>query len=145
MMRPRHHRISLSERGVDWVAVRTSRINGRGLFAVIDLPRRRKLGEISGTLERLPRARAVVANLPKIYLIELSRRYALDCSRGNSFKHLNHSCEPNCYLRTCGKRVEVYTLHHIKAGTELTVDYGVTPHKTGMKCGCGAARCRRIL
>jgi hypothetical protein len=112
---------------------------------VIDLPRRRKLGEISGTLERLPRARAVVANLPKIYLIELSRRYALDCARGNSFKYLNHSCEPNCYLRTCGKRVEVYTLHHIKAGTELTVDYGVTPHKTGMKCACGAARCRRIV
>ena len=144
-MRPLLRRISLSERGVDWVAVRTSRINGRGLFAVIDLPRRRKLGEISGTLERLPRARAVVANLPKIYLIELSRRYALDCARGNSFKYLNHSCEPNCYLRTCGKRVEVYTLHHIKAGTELTVDYGVTPHKTGMKCACGAARCRRIL
>ncbi len=125
--------------------VRVSRINGRGLFAAFDLPGRRKLGEVSGSLVRLPHARTAVVESPKIYLIELSRRYALDCSQGNAFKYLNHSCAPNCYLRVFRRRVEVYTLHRIKAGTELTVDYGVTPHKKGMNCACGAAQCRQKL
>lgn len=140
-----HCRNSLTGRGIDSVEVRVSRIDGRGLFAALSLPGRRKLGEISGSLVTLPHARTAVVKSPKIYLIELSRRYALDCSQGNAFKYLNHSCAPNCYLRVFRRRVEVYTLHRIKAGTELTVDYGVTPHKQGMKCRCGAALCRQIL
>lgn len=123
------------------IVVRTSRINGRGVFARSVLPRRRKLGEISGQLVRLPEARTAVERNPRIYLIELSRRLALDCSRGNSFKHLNHSCLPNCYLRISRNRVEVYSLKAIPAGSELTVNYGVTPHVGGMICSCGAARC----
>jgi SET domain-containing protein len=127
------------------ITVRPSGIEGRGVFAVGDLPARRKLGEISGVLVRLPHARIRVAAARRIYLIELSRRYALDCSRGNVFKHLNHACRPNCYLRVFRKRVEVYTLRRIRAGAELTVDYGVTPHRGGMKCRCGAAGCRGEL
>src|SRR5258708_6904299 len=95
------------------IFVRTSQINGRGGFSRSILPRRRKLGEISGNLVRLPEARAAVERNSRIYLIELSRRLALDCSRGNSFKHLNHSCLPNCYLRVSRHRVEVYSLKAI--------------------------------
>ena len=129
----------------DRVAVRPSGIDGCGVFAAANLPARRKLGEISGVLVRLPQARTRVAAARRIYLVELSRRYALDCSRGNVFKHLNHACQPNCYLRVFRKRVEVYTLRRIRSGTELTVDYGVTPHRGGMKCLCGAVGCRRKL
>ena len=125
----------------DGVAVKASRINGRGVFARIALPRRRKLGEISGTLVQLPKARQAIERDSKIYLIELSHRHALDCSRGNSFRHLNHSCRPNCYLRVINNRVEVYTLTRIPPGAELTVNYGVTPHVGGMTCSCGAPRC----
>ena len=123
------------------VVVATSLINGRGVFAIRNLPPRRKLGEISGTLVKLPAARLAVERCPKIYLIALSSRLALNCSRGNSFKHLNHSCRPNCYLRVYLNRVEVYTLRKIPAGSELTVNYGVTPHVGGMACSCGSARC----
>lgn len=127
------------------VRVGRSPIHGRGVFAVSDLPRRRKIGEVTGSLARLPAARQAVEGRKRIYLIELSRRYALDCSRGNAFKHLNHSCAPNCYLRIHRRRVEVYTLRTIPAGTELTVDYGVTPHVGGMSCVCGAEGCRGRL
>lgn len=127
----------LSER----IVVRDSKINGRGVFATGLLPKRRKLGEISGDLVQLPQARQAVERCSKIYFIELSRRLALDCSRGNDFKHLNHSCLPNCYLRVHLNRVEVYTLRKIPAGSELTVNYGVTPHVGGMICSCGAAGC----
>jgi SET domain-containing protein len=127
------------------LAVRPSRIHGRGVFAVSTLPQRRKLGEIQGELVRLPQARRAAERQAKIYLIELNRRWALDCSTERPFKYLNHSCRPNCYLRIYRKRVEVYTLRRIVAGTELTVDYGLTPHKNGMACLCGSARCKKRL
>jgi SET domain-containing protein len=87
----------------------------------------------------------VVACRPTIYLVEVSRRYALDCQDGNEFKHLNHSCEPNCYLRIIRRVVEVYTLRQITPGTELTIDYGLTPHRQGMDCRCGSVKCRRSI
>ncbi len=127
------------------LAVRASSIDGRGLFPLADLPARRKIGELRGELVRLPQARKGIELKPKIYFIELSRRFALDCSQGNSFKYLNHSCRPNCYLRIFRRRVEVYALNRIRAGTELTVDYGQTPHRGGMPCRCGAANCRGVL
>ena len=125
--------------------IRLSPIQGRGLFACISLQRRRKLGEISGRLVKLPQARKDIESSEQIYFIELTDTWALECSDGNQFKHLNHSCTPNCYLRIIGKRVEVYTLQSISCGAELTVDYGETPHKGGMRCRCGAPNCRAIL
>jgi len=125
--------------------VRLSPIQGRGVFAAINLPGRRKLGEISGRLVRLPEARRQIENAERIYFIELTDKWALECSEGNGFKHLNHSCSPNCYLRIINKRVEVYTLQPIKQGAELTVDYGETPHKDGMRCQCGKPNCRGRL
>jgi len=125
--------------------VRASSLQGRGLFATTNLPGRRKLGEISGQLVRLPQARKAIESAERIYFIELTDTWALECSDGNQFKHLNHSCTPNCYLRIIGKRVEVYTLRAISRGAELTVDYGETPHKGGMRCQCGLPNCRGVL
>ena len=127
------------------VKVRNSRINGRGLFASADLPGRRKLGEISGEVVRLPGAWKKVEKSDKIYLIELNQRQALECSTGNSFRYLNHSCSANCYMRIIRNRVEIYTRHPVRAGAELTVNYGATPHKDGMRCACGAANCKGLL
>jgi uncharacterized protein len=124
------------------LAAGRSRLDGRGLFARGELPARRKLGEISGELVALPGAWNTAAGRKKIDLVQVSARRALDCSRGNHFKYLNHSCAPNCYLRVYKRKVEVYTLRRIEPGAELTVDYGETPHDRGMRCRCGAPACR---
>lgn len=83
-------------------AIGPSPIRGRGLFACMNLPGRRKLGEISGRLVRLPKARKDIECAERIYFIELTDTWALKCSEGNQFKHLNHCCSPNSYLRTIG-------------------------------------------
>lgn len=127
------------------VDVRTSRVHGRGVFSVGPMPARRKIGELTGCLVDLPRARHAIENTPTIYFIELTTRVALDCSEGNDLKHLNHSCHPNCYLRVVGHRVEVYTRREIGEGEELFVDYGQTPHAGGMACACGTPGCRNRL
>jgi SET domain-containing protein len=82
---------------------------------------------------------------PRIYLVELGRGRALDCRRSNGFRHLNHSCSPNAYMRTVGTRLEIYTLRVVRAGEELTIDYGATPHRGGMVCRCGSPNCRAVL
>ncbi len=126
-------------------AVRRSRIHGRGLFAVAAIPCRRKLGELSGELRRLPAARQDHQRRTVIQLVELSRRWALDCSAGNRFRYLNHSCRANCYLRIVRRRVEIYSRGRIPAGSELTADYGQTMHRGGMNCRCGVAGCRSSI
>jgi SET domain-containing protein len=119
-----------------------SRIHSRGLYSTRAIARRCKLGELTGELRRLPAARQDHQRREVMQLVEFSRRRALDCSRGNAFRHLNHCCQANCYLRVFRRRVEVYSRGPIPAGSELTVDYGETMHRGGMVCRCGAAGCR---
>lgn len=97
---------------------------------------------MTGELRRLPAARHDHQAREVIQLVELSRTWALDCSAGNAFRHLNHCCQANCYLRVFRQRVEVYSRGPIAAGSELTVDYGETQHRGGMPCRCGAPGCR---
>lgn len=122
--------------------IRKSGIHGEGVVAGAALAARRKIGEVGGRWVRLPEARRWAERRARIYLIEVSRRLALDCSRGNALGKLNHSCEPNCYLRVFRRHVEVYALRDIRPGEELTVDYGETPHRGGMPCRCGRPACR---
>jgi SET domain-containing protein len=123
-------------------AVRPSRIHGRGLFATTRIPRRMKLGELSGILRPIREANHDHQQRRVIKLVEVSRRWALDCTHGNHFSLLNHSCQANCYLRIIRRRVEVYSRGPIRSGAELTVDYGETMHPDGMGCQCGVPGCR---
>lgn len=127
------------------LAVRRSPIHGQGLFAVDAIPRRMKLGELTGVLRPLPQARRDMQARAVIQLVEISRRWALDCSQGNAFRVLNHCCRANCYLRVFHRRVEVYSRGPVAAGCELTVDYQLTPHPGGMACRCGVPGCRSRL
>jgi len=77
------------------------------LFALADL-RRRKLGEISGQLVRLPapgRRWNSRQDLPD----RLDERTALECSTGNHFPLPQPRCAANCYMRVAHRRVEIYT------------------------------------
>lgn len=126
-------------------AVRKSRINGRGLHTLSKLPSRRKIGEITGTRVSNRFAWKQVAQQEKIFLVALDDKFSLDISKGGLFKDMNHSCQPNCYLRIINDRIEVYTLREIPANSELTVDYVETPHPDGMRCSCGAPNCRGVI
>lgn len=128
--------------GTPGLRIGPSRIHGLGVFIRGPIAGRCKLGELTGELRRLPAARHDHLRREVIQLVELSRRWALDCTNGNAFRHLNHSCQANCYLRVLRRRVEVYSRRAIAAGSELTVDYGETQHRGGMACACGLPGCR---
>ncbi len=125
--------------------IRPSPIHGQGLFTTKRIPRRMKLGELSGVLR--PRRESVKAQQKRevMQIVEISQRWALDCTTGNDFRVLNHSCQANCYLRLANRRVEIYSRGPINAGKELTVDYRETMHPGGMGCRCGVPGCRSRL
>jgi hypothetical protein len=120
-----------------------SRIQGRGLFALSALPARRKLGELGGEVISVREARKRARATDCIMIVEFGDGRALDATRSESpFKHLNHSCEPNAFMRVYRGRVEFYSLRRVEPGEELTCDYGQTHHDGGLSCRCGSARCR---
>jgi len=127
------------------VRIAPSDIEARGVFAASQIPRRRKIGEVTGeTISiRTPRTRA--KGKCRICLIDLSSTHALDCTGGNALRLLNHSCRSNAFLRISRNRVEVYAKRDIRKGEEITVDYVESAHSGGMKCGCGQKGCRDTI
>jgi hypothetical protein len=123
-----------------------SRIQGRGLFAASVLPARRKLGELGGEVVSEREARRRARNSDCIMIVEFGDGRALDATHSESpFTHVNHSCEPNAFMRVCYGRVEFYSLRRVEAGEELTCDYGETHHDGTLPCRCGSAGCRGRL
>ena len=124
------------------LATAPSTIEGTGVFAGQHIPRRAKIGEVTGKLIDLRTARKRAKERRRMCLVDVSDTRALDCSRGNALRHLNHSCRSNAFLRIVRERVEVYAKRDIRKGEELTVDYGESPHSGGMRCRCGVPGCR---
>ncbi|XP_065715619.2 histone-lysine N-methyltransferase SETDB2 isoform X2 [Patagioenas fasciata] len=81
--------------------------------------------------------------------------YVLDASKeGNVGRFLNHSCCPNLFAQSVFVEthnrsfpwVAFFTNRHVKAGTELTWDYGYEPGsmpEAEISCQCGVQKCRK--
>jgi SET domain-containing protein len=122
-----------------------SRLVGRGLFAGTPIPARAKIGEFEGERIGLREARRRAKGRRIVAIVELDR-HALDATRtGRGFRYINHSCAPNTFIRCTPTRAEFYALRDIRAGEELTADYGESQHNGTLACRCGAPRCRGFL
>lgn len=122
-----------------------STIDGSGLFTDTALPARRKIGELTGERISLRAARRRAHQRERVAIVELNDGTAIDGARGNEFAYVNHACQPNLYMRLNGARVEFYTLRLIKAGEELTCNYGETHHEGLRRCGCRSENCRGFI
>ena len=61
-------------------------------------------------------------------------------------RYLNHSCNPNSYLRTVGRELQVVARRRIESRAEVTLDYLINTHGgSRWPCTCGADRCRGLL
>ena len=138
-------RVAFSSPIHDALTVGRSRIVGRGLFAGGPIPRRAKIGEFEGEVITIREARHRARARKVIAIVELVTK-AID-ARGmrTGFRYINHSCEPNTFMRRTDERAEFYALRDIRAGEELTLDYGDNHHEGRLACRCGAARCRGKL
>lgn len=122
--------------------IRDSPIHGRGGFARCDIPAGTRVLEYVG--ERITKAeslRRCEANNP--YIFHLDDEYDLDgLVPWNPARFLNHSCAPNCEAVLEGGRIWIVALRDIRAGEELTFNYGYDlVDYQDYPCHCGAPNC----
>jgi SET domain-containing protein len=128
------------------LSIRNSFIQGKGLFADRPIPKRKKLGEFTGELISVREARRRAKQATRIVIVEMSETRAVDGSvNGGPFQFVNHSCDPNLYIRIAYGRIEFYTKKRIKAGEELTCDYGESHHDGKLPCCCQSEKCRKFI
>lgn len=128
------------------VKVAKSKISGKGAYAIQAIPAKKKIGDLGGVIITMKVAMKLIKNLKVINLVELDNDLALNASDcPNDMRFINHSCNPNTYLRVMKNRVEFYALRTIKKGEELSCDYGETHHDGKLPCQCGAKNCRGFI
>jgi len=111
----------------------------------VRIPRRAKIGEFGGERIGLREAARRARSRRIIAIVELDR-FAYDASVGdNAFRWINHSCEPNTFMRCTPTRAEFYALRAIAPGEELTTDYVDSQHDGKLPCRCGARGCRGFI
>jgi len=129
--------------------VAKSKIAGKGAFALQSIPAKRKLGNMGGEIISYKEAQRRVKKQPGnvLFMVEFDHEnIALDASiNSNELRHINHSCDPNTFMRRAYRKVEFYTLRSVKKGEELTCDYGETHHDGKLTCQCGAKNCRGFI
>ncbi len=125
--------------------IRTSRIHGRGVYALERIPARRKVIEYTG--ERISRRETKRRGQGSLtYLFTLDDYWTLDGAFGGSGAEIiNHSCEPN--LTACIMKGHILYLSKriILPGEELTVDYRFSDKIESVRCCCNAHGCRGTI
>ena len=126
--------------------IRRSKIQGKGLFTDAPIAARKKVGEFTGERVSVREARRRVRNAKRIVIVEISSTRAIDGSVGGGpFSFVNHSCDPNLFVRIAYGRVELYALRRIHPGEELTCDYAESHHNGKLPCACRSPKCQRFI
>ncbi|MGE5306234.1 MAG: SET domain-containing protein [Alphaproteobacteria bacterium] len=137
--------------------VRRSPIHGRGVFALVRIPKGTRIIEYKG--ERISHQEAderyseLHANSPHTMLFIVNDEIVIDATRhGNSARWINHSCAPNCEIADDDDRIFIDAARDIRPGEELSYDYNLQigePHTAAAKrehaCFCGARGCRGTM
>ncbi len=131
------------------IEVKQSKVAGKGAFALKPIPAKKKLGNMAGEIisYREAQRRVKQQNGAALLMVEFDQEpIALDASKNrNALSYINHSCNPNTYMRRAYQKVEFYSKRSIKKGEEFTCDYGETHHNGKLPCKCGAKNCRGFI
>lgn len=126
----------------EYLKLKPSRLGSQGIFTTVKIKRNIPIIEVTGDLftsTNLPDSPAMLQVGPDLFI----------GPSGGIDDHMNHSCDPNCYLHIVGNRAIAYALYDIQADSELTFDYSTSSTDTldvwQMKCNCGSVNCRNII
>jgi SET domain-containing protein len=140
-----------------WLVLRRSKIQGRGVYARVDIPKGTRLIEYTG--EHISNAEAdrryddERMRRHHTFLFILNSRTCVDAAvDGNISRFINHSCDPNCVAWIEGRHIWIDALRDIPAGEELAYDYeyDFLPEYTVedlefYRCECGSRKCRGTI
>lgn len=115
---------------------------GLGLYAIQDIPANTKIIQYTGIILSKDEADEASGR----YLIHLNDTQTLDGKpRTNTARYINHSCKPNSESHSTGRQVWVWAKKAIKAGEEITMDYGEEYFDEFIKTmGCKCKKCKSL-
>lgn len=140
------------------IAVRISRIHGRGVYAARKIAAGERIIEYRG--ERITwkecddRPPSDPDDPNHTFFFSLSDgKHVIDANvSGNAARWINHACDPNCETEEEDGRVWIQAIRDIRRGEELFYDYGlilderITPTiKKQYQCLCGSTKCRGTM
>ena len=115
-------------------------VTGLGLFALEPIPAGKRIIEYTGPLI----SNEEVETRRGKYFFGVNTRWSIDGSpRSNLARYINHSCRPNSEaLIHSGRRVWIWSKRRIKAGEEITYNYGKEYFEEIIKpIGCKCIKC----
>jgi SET domain-containing protein len=129
------------------LAVKPSKIHRWGVYALEDIPARRKVMEYTGErISRRETRRRSEQQARMIYLFTLDSYWTIDGAVGGSgAQYINHCCDPNIVTLIRNGHILYMSRRHIRKGEELTVDYHFAKDIEEVPCRCGAAKCRGTI
>ena len=128
--------------------VKNSSIHGRGCYAGEFIPAGAFVIEYTGELIPAEEAyrREADPGRPGIFTFWTGDDWAIDgYTEGNTARHINHACTPNCDYRIEDRRVLIYSGRDIARGEELTIDYSFAADGERIPCRCGSDQCRGCI
>ncbi|HVQ38499.1 MAG TPA: SET domain-containing protein [Pyrinomonadaceae bacterium] len=112
---------------------------GLGLFALEPIPKGKRIIEYTGPF--MPNEE--VEKKSGKYFFGVNTKWSIDGSpRSNTARYINHSCRPNAEAIISGRRVWIWSRRNIKAGEQVTYDYGKEYFEDIIKpLGCKCEKC----
>ncbi len=135
--------------------IKNSKLHGRGLFASCFIKANTDIIEYVGRKIKKSQSDKIASKqLEKakknekegqVYIFTLDDKYDIDGNiTYNNARYMNHSCDPNCDTDIIDGKIWIRSFKNIKAGEELTYDYGFSFHKNNFKeyiCNCESKKC----
>ncbi len=114
-------------------------VSGKGLFAETEIPKSSCIIEYIGT----PVAEKDQYKVRSKYLFWVGKNKMINgWIPENKAKYINHSCRPNCEADGPEGHIYILTLRKIKAGEELTYNYGKEYFNEYLKDTCRCVKCK---
>lgn len=109
----------------DQIAVKDSGIHGKGIFTTVDIPRGKEIMLITGeTIDGWECERREEEE-DNVYIFWNGDEIYIDTAMTDKIKYINHDCNFNCDVVENNEDSLILTAwRDIKAGDELTIDYG---------------------
>ncbi|HKZ77424.1 MAG TPA: SET domain-containing protein-lysine N-methyltransferase [Pyrinomonadaceae bacterium] len=124
------------------LTVARSKIHGKGCFATIPFRQNQQIAEYVGERISLAEAERRRRASRKQHICDVDGEWAIDGNRGgNGTQYVNHSCEPNSYVRVSEGRIFLHALREIAPGEEITTNYLYELSSDQIKCRCLTAAC----
>lgn len=115
---------------------------GKGLFTLVKIPKGSCIIEYTGVL--VPEKD--IYKIKSKYLFEIDKNKTVNGNiPSNKARYINHSCKPNCEADGPKNHVYILAIKNIKAGEELTYDYGEEYFDEYLSKGrCQCVKCSKI-